>query len=87
MVCKYHHAMSTLMKANSSINNKTLSTTDAEIRMEEDYRALIFGVLSHDLRCWLFPFSVSFLDGLILKSDEVRLVGVAKIVGGNESRS
>jgi hypothetical protein len=78
MIRKYHHAMTTLLKANSSINNKTLSTTDAEIRMEEDYRAIIFGVSSHGLRCWLFPFSF-FLGGLILlKSDEVevRLVGV-----------
>lgn len=75
MVRKYHHAMSTLLKANSSINNETLSTTDAEIRMKEDYRAFIFGVSSHGLRT---VGSSLFWGGrlILFESDEVRLVGV-----------
>jgi hypothetical protein len=48
MVRKYHHAMTTLLKTDSSIYNKTLCTTDAKIGVEEDDRAFVFGVSSHD---------------------------------------
>jgi hypothetical protein len=66
MIGKYHHAMPTFLKSNSSIYDKTLCTTDAKIRVKEDDRAFIFGVSSHDC-------ALSFFRGYLR---EEGLVGV-----------
>jgi len=70
MIGKYHHAMPTFLKSNSSIYDKTLCTTDAKIRVKKDDRAFIFGVSSHD--CAL-SLSLSFFRGCLR---EEGLVGV-----------
>jgi hypothetical protein len=44
VIRKYHHPMSPLLQPNRSIDNKTLSTSNAKIRVEEDDGSFIFGV-------------------------------------------